>query len=169
MNLKKIFIVFILVIILVILFSNTLTAQSYNDYPKDPNLALVLSLINPGFGMFYVEQPSLGIVFWATDKALFISTILTLFEIQISFPTDIGINVELKLRDMSVERVIGVIGLGSLFIGFRIFSFLFARREALEYNHKLLEEAYQSVSLGENLEISLSLNDAVDFSLRFSF
>ncbi len=169
MRLKKTFFVFIIIIITIILFSNVSIAQSHKNYPKDPNLALVLSLINPGFGMFYVEQPSLGVLFWATDKALFISTLLTLFDIQISFPTDVGINVELKLRDMSVGRICAVIGLGTLYVGFRIFSFFFAREKALDYNHKLLEETYQSVSLNNRVRISLELNDSIDLGIRLLF
>lgn len=136
---KKILLSLIIFFICFFIFSNIAFSQDLKVYAKDPQLALILSAIDPGFGQFYIGNPSLGMLFWTIDKVLFVSTILSIFDIYVTFPADLGLSVKLSLRDITTERIIYISILSSAFIGFRIFSAIFTRNGALIFNKELLE------------------------------
>jgi hypothetical protein len=163
--------VIIIIISLVLLFLLISPDISYSQsqYIKDPQLALVLSVIDPAFGLFYAGEPNMGIFYWAIDKAAFLSTMFILFDIRISFPPDIGFYIELKLRDMDFVRILSATLIGSFFIGFRIFSIFDARNKTLEYNRKLLNNKIYILNFNSSTDLFISVDKIFGIGFRFNF
>lgn len=161
-------IIFIVVILLLILIYPKISySQTYDIYPKDPQLALVLSIIDPAFGMFYAGEPSMGIFYWAIDKAAFFSTVMVLFEVKISFPPDIGFYIELRLRDLDFTRALSAVILGGFFIGFRVFSVLEARNKTLEYNRRILNDKIYLTKIKNDIRLYMLNSEYFCVGLRF--
>jgi len=167
--LKRFVIFLVFISICLFILCNIASAQSIGKvYPKDPDLALVLSIIDPGFGVFYVGEPSFGVLFWSIDKALIFATLFTFFEIRISFPPDIGITIEFGLRDMSGGMIVIPILLGALIIGFRVFAVISARNWALEFNKKLFE-SNTGTSNNENVILCCDFDNGFNIGLKLVF
>lgn len=140
--------------------ANKSYAQTGNLYPKDPQLAFTLALVNPAYGQFYIGKPYFGILYWTIDKVLFLSLMFSLFDVKITFPADVGIHIEFDLPNKwRTERIVAVSVLGALFLGFRVFSVWDSRRGALEYNKKLLQENLSMFQINQNIEIFCSIDD----------
>ncbi len=123
----------------VLCFSKDAYAQSHLS-PKDTNLAITLSIIDPSFGMFYLGYTDLGMLYWALDKASFITTVLLVFDISISFPPNYGLNIDIKLIDFNVLRVVSASVIGAFYLGLRIFAIIDSRKKTLEYNKVVFED-----------------------------
>ncbi len=164
----KIIIVIISLVILFLLISPDIS-YSQSQYIKDPQLALVLSIIDPAFGLFYAGEPNMGIFYWAIDKAAFLSTMFILFDIRISFPPDIGFYIELKLKEMDFLRILSATLIGSFFIGFRIFSIFDARNKTLDYNRKILDNKIYIMNFNPNFDLFISVEKIIGIGLRYNF
>lgn len=168
MNKRIFYIVLVFLLSFFVLSNVAYSQQNGMKYPKDPQTALVLSIIDPGLGMFYTDKPSMGILFWSLDKVLFFSTLISIFDIQISFPPDVGIYVKFELREMTAGNIITSSLFGLLFIGFRVFSVFHSRNEALSYNKKLFADK-MSVCIYKDTYFECSLDDKLYMGIKFYF
>ncbi len=95
---KKI-VAFCLVLLLSLLPSLAVMAQSEQYVRKDPILAGALSWYVPGLGQFYAGAFVKGAIFWVVEETLLVSTILTLAELELNVTGDIGLGLNIKSKE----------------------------------------------------------------------
>lgn len=137
----------IFVFSLTLIFSNDVHAQSTVS-PKDTYFSVALSIIDPSFGMFYLGETRLAALYWTIDKVAFFSAFILVFDIRVSLPESFGLNVEFRLRDYNVYRVVSASILGAVFLGFRIFAIIDTRNRTFEFNKRLFEDKFYITESG---------------------
>jgi hypothetical protein len=75
------------------------TSQDRDFVAKDPLLAAALSYYVPGLGQFYAGSYFKGIAFWIVEQALFVSTLITIAEIDIDVTGNLSLGLDIKSRD----------------------------------------------------------------------
>ncbi len=127
----------VILCILVLFFIVLSVDHSYCDYynRKDPLLSGVLSWYMPGLGQFYCEKYVKGSIFWLIENTLFISTILTVADINFSVNKDIGFQFSIKPKETisRKEETIGIT-LAVSFVLFHIYNVIDAVQTAKNVN-----------------------------------
>lgn len=122
---------------------------------KNPFLAGALSFYNPGLGQLYVGDTTKGILFWASENILLFSALFISMDIKLNLKKDFGFEFSIKKKNnLSIERKITSISLGTFFIIIHIINIIDAINSAQNYN-KNIEKKYFSLI---NVDITYKYN-----------
>lgn len=124
--------------------------NSYSEtYPtlsfKDEAVAGFLSFVVPGLGHLYIDKPIVAASFFFSSNIALISSVLNVFDFHFYFKKDFGAEMYFRLKEnISNARIIGSVGLGSLYIGLRIIDVILAIRKAKEYNANIMRVRFSN-------------------------
>lgn len=147
----------LILVILILLFTNILSAQEdfgYKSYErKNPFLAGIFSWYHPGLGQFYVGETTKAAVFWITENILLFATILNIADIKIGFKKDFGFEFAIRLKkNPSKTRIATTVGLGILFVAVHIINIIDAIQSAQEYNRQLFAREFETSQRNFSIE-----------------
>jgi TM2 domain-containing membrane protein YozV len=133
MKLKKFFMFIMLVLLAVNLYPETYKRE-------DPFLAGALSWYMAGLGQIYAGKYLKGAVFWIVDYTLYISSILSVADINFSSNEEIGFQLNIKPKKYLTSKQKNVaLALVISYVSFHIYNVIDAVRTVNEHNKKLEE------------------------------
>jgi hypothetical protein len=135
----------VIIISFIIILIFNLTIYGEENRRQDPFLAGALSWYMAGLGQIYAGKYLKGTIFWIVDYSLYISTILSVADINFSSNKDIGFQLNIKPKENLTQKEKTIaISLGISYVLFHIYNVVDAVRIVHYNNLKISENNFKN-------------------------